>query len=77
LFSPSLWYCGTWFAQAMETQAAGLQRAFHVNPEIVTTAVRAVRALLDKLPVDPYTANTRELERMPPRPETPEDNKAG
>jgi hypothetical protein len=76
LFSPSLWYCGTWFAHAVETQTAGLQRAFHVNPEIATAAVRAVRALLDKLPVDPYTANAREFETMPPRPETPADNKA-
>jgi len=27
LFSPSMWYCGTWFAHAVQTQMAGLQKA--------------------------------------------------
>ena len=58
LFSPSLWYCGTWFAHAVRTQMEGLQRA-NVDAKLARNAVAAVEALLEKIPVDPFTANTR------------------
>lgn len=67
LFSPTLWFCGSWFAHAVATQLAGLEKA-RVDPKLATAAVQAVRALLDKLPIDPYTANTRQaFEQDPPR----------
>lgn len=62
LFSPSMWYCGTWFAHAVQTQMAGLQKA-KIDRKLATNAVEAVRALLEKLPVDPFTANTRQFEK--------------
>lgn len=65
LFSPTMWYCGTWFAHAVATQMEALQAA-KVDPKLATEAVRAVRALLEKLPVDDFTANTRrEFEQEP------------
>ena len=64
LFSPSMWFCGTWFATAVSTQLGALQTA-NVDPKLATAAVQAVRALLDKIPIDPFTANTREFEQEP------------
>ncbi len=67
LFSPSMWFCGTWFAHAVTTQLAGLEKA-KVNPEIANAAVRAVHTLLEKIPIDPFAANTRAaIEKEPPR----------
>jgi len=67
LFSPSMWYCGTWFAHAVATQVAGLQK-FGIDPKLATTAVQAVQALLEKIPIDPFTANTRRVaEQEPPK----------
>lgn len=67
LFSPSMGFCGTWFAHAVATQLAGLQKA-NVDPKLATAAVQAVRALLDKIPVDQFTANTRRaFEQEPPK----------
>jgi hypothetical protein len=66
LFSPSLWYCGTWFAHAVATQIEGLQNA-KIEPKLAHEAVRAVNALLKMLPVDTYTANTRDAFENDPR----------
>jgi hypothetical protein len=62
LFSPSLWYCGTWFAHAVQTQMAGLQEA-NIDRKTATAAVEAVRALLEKLPIDQFTENTRQFQK--------------
>ena len=65
LFSPTLWYCGTWFAHAVATQLPALQQA-KVDAKIATAATQAVQALLDKIPADAFTANTRRaLEKEP------------
>ena len=66
LFSPSMWFCGTWFAHAVQTQVAGLQKA-KVDPKLATAAVQAVQALLEKIPIDPFTQNTRVFEQEPPK----------
>jgi hypothetical protein len=66
LFSPSMWYCGTWFAHAVTTQMAGLQKA-NIDPKLATAAVQAVNALLEKLPIDPFTANTRRAVEQEPK----------
>ena len=57
-----MWYCGTWFAHAVQTQMACLQKA-NVDRKTITAAVEAVRALLEKLPNHQFTANTREFEK--------------
>jgi hypothetical protein len=62
LFSPSMWFCGTWFAHAVQTQMAGLQKA-NIDAKVATAAVQAVRALLEKLPPDDFTTNTRLFEK--------------
>jgi hypothetical protein len=62
LFSPTMWFCGNWFAHAVQTQTAALEQA-KIDPKLATNAVQAVRALLEKLPVDPFTANTRQFEK--------------
>jgi hypothetical protein len=57
LFAPSLHFCGSWFGNAVLAQLAGL-RAVDIDPELAMAAVRGVQALLDKITVDPFTANT-------------------
>ena len=66
LFSPTMWFCGNWFAHAVTTQLAELQKA-NVDPKIATAAVQAVQALLAKIPIDPFTEHTRVFEQEPPR----------
>jgi hypothetical protein len=67
LFSPTLWYCGSWFVHAVRTQLEGLQNA-HVNPELARAAVAAVDKLLQALPGDdPYAKNTLQLLQEPPK----------
>jgi len=67
LFSPSMWFCGTWFAHAVATQLPGLQKA-NIDPKLAQTAVEGVQALLAKLPIDPFTANMRRVaEQEPPK----------
>jgi hypothetical protein len=61
-----MWYCGTWFAHAVTTQMAGLQKA-NIDPKLATAAVQAVNALLEKLPIDPFTANTRRAVEQEPK----------
>ncbi|HXM45104.1 MAG TPA: hypothetical protein VN924_27950 [Bryobacteraceae bacterium] len=64
LFAPSLHLCGSWFGYALLAQPlAGIE------PGIVKGAVTAVQALLDKIPVDPFTANTLAL--LPPPTQAP------
>ncbi|MFN0101745.1 MAG: hypothetical protein ACKV2U_06595 [Bryobacteraceae bacterium] len=65
LFSPSLGYCGTWFAHAVATQLEGLQRA-DVDIQVAMAAVKAVNAFLEQIPIDRFTVNTqRALEQEP------------
>jgi hypothetical protein len=67
LFSPSMWYCGTWFAHAVKTQLAGLERG-KVNREIATAAVKAVEALMGELTPDDYGVKTlRGFDEGPPK----------
>lgn len=56
LYAPTLSKCGSWFAYAVETQIAGL-RAARIDPELANAAVKAVRALVAKLPPDPVAEN--------------------
>lgn len=57
LFSPSGWHCGTWFAEAVETQIGVLQRA-DINVELAKAAVHAVREFTDALKPDTFAKNT-------------------
>ena len=56
LFAPTLSKCGSWFAYAVKTQLAGLRKA-NIDPELVNAAVKAVEALIAKLPPDPVAEN--------------------
>lgn len=58
LFSPSAWFCGTWFAKAVQgyAQAGGFDRA------VAQRAVQAVNALLEQLPADPFSKATLALD---------------
>jgi hypothetical protein len=56
LFSPSLWYCGTWFKAAIKQQAAGLKKA-GVDDKTAKAAVDAVQNVLGKLRCDTFTQN--------------------
>lgn len=58
LFSPSMWFCGTWFSHAVRTQLEGFQAA-NVDQRLARTAIQAVDALLEKIGPDPFTANMR------------------
>lgn len=58
LFSPSAWYCGTWFSKAV----AGYAAAGGLDRELVDRAVKGIEALLERLPVDPFSKGTLELE---------------
>lgn len=66
LFSPSLWFCGTWFAYAVETELAALRRA-DIDPKPAGETVETVNALLERLPVDAFAANTRKALEEEPR----------
>jgi hypothetical protein len=65
LFSPTLWYCGTWFADAVRQQTVALRRA-GVNEEVARNAIGAVEALLQQGKVDRFTTNTFEALREKP-----------
>lgn len=56
LYAPSLSHCGTWFAYAVKSQLTGL-RAAKIDPELANAAVKAVEALVAKLPPDAAAAN--------------------
>ncbi|MGH4025324.1 MAG: hypothetical protein ACRDRV_12185 [Pseudonocardiaceae bacterium] len=58
LFSPSAWFCGTWFAKALQ----GYAQAGALNPAVVQQAVPAIEAVLHELPTDPFSAATLELD---------------
>ena len=65
LFSPSLWYCGTWFKAAVEQQIPGLTKA-RVDQKITRAAIEAVQNLLEALPpADTFTANLQALQQRP------------
>lgn len=66
LFSPTLWYCGTWFADAVRQQAAALRGA-GVDEAVARNAIGAVEALLKQGKVDRFTTNTfQALQEKPP-----------
>ena len=65
LFSPGMPYCGTWFAQAVKTQYAALERA-NIDLTLARAAVTAVEAFVAKLEPEPYALNVlKALERDP------------
>jgi hypothetical protein len=64
LFSPTLWHCGTWFADAVHTQ---IPTALQEHRVLAEAAVKAVQALLAKIEPDPFIANTRPLLEEPGR----------
>lgn len=49
LFAPTLWHCTSWFAAAVVTQTAGLEKA-GIDPETIQAAVAGAQGLLEKLP---------------------------
>jgi hypothetical protein len=63
LFSPSMWYCGTWFHEAV-TAHATLFEANKIDPNLGTEAVRAVKALIAALPPGHYDTNVAKLARL-------------
>jgi hypothetical protein len=56
LFSPSLWFCGTWFKAAVEQHLTDLANA-KVDQRVARVAVDAVQNLLEKLTAEPFAAN--------------------
>lgn len=67
LFSPSMWYCGTWFADAVTAHLALFEKN-KIDPKLATAAVTAVNALLATFKPDPYAGNTVQAVRQgPPR----------
>ena len=57
LFSPSMWHCGTWFAEAVHTQIGRLEAA-DINVGLAKEAVEAVRRFVDVLEPDTFAQNT-------------------
>jgi hypothetical protein len=57
LFSPSAWFCGTWFANAIR----GYADAGALNPTLVERANEAIRAVLAELPTDAFSVATLDL----------------
>lgn len=67
LFSPGISYCGTYFALAVKSQYAALERA-NIDPKLARAAVTAVEALVAKLEPEPYALNVlKAVERDPPK----------
>ena len=66
LFSPSMSYCGSWFAHAIGTQVGALG-ALGVDAKLVRAATRAIQAILDKIELDPFTANLEAFKQEPTR----------
>jgi len=66
LFSPSLWFCGTWFAHAVLTQLGALEKA-KVDAKTASTAVNAVQELLGQIKGDTFTENMRQVLEQEPR----------
>lgn len=66
LFSPELWFCGTWFKHALETQTATLGTA-KVDAKLVTAATGAVQAVLDAMKPTQFTANLEAFKKDAPR----------
>lgn len=64
LFTPTLWFCGTWFATAVQMNIPRLAKA-GVDREVANNAVKAVQRLLDGIPIDPFTANLQAFQREP------------
>lgn len=64
LFSPSLWYCGTWFNAAVRQQVAGLARA-GADERITANAIAAVDALLERVKPDRFAENLQAFQERP------------
>lgn len=58
LFSPSGWFCGTWFANAIQ----GYAQAGALNREVVQRAVEAIRPVLAELPADEFSKGTLQID---------------
>ncbi|HXU31973.1 MAG TPA: hypothetical protein VN851_15485 [Thermoanaerobaculia bacterium] len=68
LFSPALWFCGTWFAAAVRQQTPGLLR-LGLDRQAIKGALTAIDLLLERVPVDPFAKNLQAFqERTPPPP---------
>ena len=66
LFSPSMHFCGTWFAHAVAAQLAGLEKV-KVDPKIARAAVEGVQAFLGKITPDQFTENMRRVVEQEPK----------
>lgn len=66
LFSPSIWFCGTWFAYALATQLPVLEKA-NVDPKIARAAIEGVQAFLGKITPDQFTENMRRAVEQEPK----------
>ncbi len=66
LFSPALWFCGTWFAEAVRQQTNGLIK-LGVEQQTVKAALTAIDQLLEKVPVDGFAKNLQAFRERPPR----------
>jgi hypothetical protein len=66
LFSPELWYCGTWFAHALETQVATLGTA-KIDAKLVTAATGAIHAVLAQIKPTDFAANLEAFKKDAPR----------
>lgn len=68
LFSPTLWFCGNWFTSAVQMYIPKLEKA-GVDKQIAANAINAVQKLLEKIPIDPYTAALQVFQREEGKPE--------
>jgi hypothetical protein len=64
LFSPTMWFCGTWFKAAIEQHIELLANA-KVDQKTARAAIDAVQNLLAKIPADPFSANLEEFQERP------------
>ncbi|HTQ79903.1 MAG TPA: hypothetical protein VMM92_07900 [Thermoanaerobaculia bacterium] len=62
LFSPTLWFCGNWFTNAVSIYRPKLIQ-HGVEEQTLTAAIESVSRLLAKIPADPFSANLQKLER--------------
>lgn len=63
LFSPELWYCGSWFAHALETVGTDAK----IDAKLVKAATGAIHAALEQVKPTEFAANLEAFKKDPPR----------
>ncbi|HEX3464820.1 MAG TPA: hypothetical protein VHS78_12305 [Candidatus Elarobacter sp.] len=61
LFSPEMWFCGSWFLEALQTQPHILN-----DPNLAANAARAVQAVLGQIKPTEFSANLEAFKKEAP-----------